>query len=436
MRKVIALAIREYVASVKTKGFIIGLVLAPLMMGGSILAFALLKDRVDTTDRTMAIIDHSGVMEAYLIEAAENYNENEILDEETGKKIKPAYYFEGIAPTENMPDLRLQLSDQIRDGELFAFLEIGAEVVHPGEDEELKRIHYHAKNAAMDDLRSWLNWPINNQLRRLRLEDAGIQESGIPDLFYWVNVDGLGLITVDDSGDIEDAKRASEIEALLVPIIIMMLMFMMIMMTVPGMLQSVMEEKTQRIAEVLLGSIKPFQFMLGKLLGGLAVSFTSISVYLVAGIGTVRYMGFSEYFPFHILPWFVTYMLLAVIMFGAMSASLGATCSEAKDAQSLSFPAMLPVFFPMFIYFFVAKEPLSTFATVCSLIPPFTPLLMLLRQATPEQIPLWQPIAGLIGVLAYTILSVWMGGRLFRVAILMQGTPPKLSNILRWAIKG
>jgi ABC-2 type transport system permease protein len=129
-------------------------------------------------------------------------------------------------------------------------------------------------------------------------------------------------------------------------------------------------------------------------------------------------------------------MLLAIIMFGAMSAALGSTCSEAKDAQSLTFPTLLPAIFPMFIYFPVVKEPMGSFATWTSLIPPFTPVLMLLRQATPASVPAWQPIVGLIGVVIFTILFVWAGGRIFRVAILMQGTPPKLANLLRWAVKG
>jgi ABC-2 type transport system permease protein len=129
-------------------------------------------------------------------------------------------------------------------------------------------------------------------------------------------------------------------------------------------------------------------------------------------------------------------MLLAVIMFGALSAALGSTCSEPKDAQSLTFPSILPALIPMFIYFPVVKEPLSGFATTMSLIPIFTPLLMVLRLSTPESIPAWQPYVGLIGVLLTTLFFVWAGGRIFRVAILAQGTPPKLSNILRWAMKG
>ncbi len=438
MRKVLRFAAREYIAAVKTKGFIIGLVLAPLMMGGSLIAFMLLKDRVDTTDKYIAVIDRSGVIAPALIEAAEHRNAKEIFEEGTGKKIRPAYFFERVEPNKDDPKAQhLALSDRVRKGELYAFLDIGPRVVHPEEDREAFRISYYAKNAAMDDVRNWISWPVNNELRRLRLADAGIKESDVRDLFSWISVDGMGLLSVDEStGNIEDARKANPIEALVIPIVIMMLMLLMIMMSVPGMLQSVMEEKTQRIAEVLLGSIKPFEFMTGKLLSGIAVSLTSSAVYIVGAVIAVKYMGYEEYVPFDVLPWFVVYMLLAIVMFGAISAALGATCSEAKDAQSLSFPLILPAIFPMFIYFPVVKEPLSSFATWTSLIPPFTPLLMVLRLCTPGSVPTWQPYVGLVGVLLCTLFFVWAGGRIFRVAILMQGTPPKLANIVRWAIRG
>jgi ABC-type Na+ efflux pump permease subunit len=438
MNKIIRFTNREYMAAVRTKGFIIGLIIAPIMMSGGFLAYLLLKDRVDTTDKNVAVIDHTGVVAEALIEAALQRNENEIFDEETGEKVKPAYHFEilYVDDSDNQKQ-NLELSERVRRGELHAFIIIGPNVVHPGEAKEGAYISYYGKNAALDDVRRWTGWPINNHLRKLRLADAGIEESQVPELFNWIDVGGLGLLSVDETtGDISDARKATPVEALIVPIAFMMLMFLMIMMSVPAMLNSVMEEKTQRIAEVMLGSITPFEFMSAKLLSGIAVSLTSSAVYVLGGLFVLTSLSLQGFVPFHVLPWFFIYMILAILMFGAMSASLGATCSEPKDAQSLTFPMILPAIIPMFIYIPVAKEPLSAFSTWMSLIPPFTPMLMTLRMATPESIPIWQPIAGLIGVLLFTVLFVWAGGRLFRVAILMQGTPPKFANIIKWAIRG
>jgi ABC-2 type transport system permease protein len=438
MHRALRFAVREYVAAVKTKGFIIGLVLAPIMMSGGAVAFLLLKDRVDTTDKMVVVIDRSGVLAGAILEAARERNASELYDASTGEKVRPAYLFEVMPPDEADPAAqRLALSERVRRGDLHAFVEIGPAVVHPGDNPDTRRIAYYGRSAAMDDLRRWVQWPINNTLRALRLEDAGIDEARVPDLFHWVEVEGMGLVSVDEkTGDVNEAARATPFESLLVPIIFMFLMFLMIMMSVPGMVQSVMEEKTQRIAEVLLGSIKPFEFMMGKVMGGIAVSLTSSLVYIIGGVVFVEAMGFQEYVPYSVLPWFFAYMLLAIVMFGALAAALGSVCNEPKDAQSLTFPAILPAIIPVFVYFPVAKEPLSAFATWMSLIPPFAPTLMILRIATPEPIPLWQPVAGLLGVLIFTVLSVWVGGRLFRTAILTQGAPPKFANILRWALRG
>jgi hypothetical protein len=185
MRKVLLFAKREYKAAVKTKGFIIGLILAPVIMSGGFLAFILLKDRVDTSDKYAAIIDHSHVMASTLIDAAQERNRNDIFEEGTDKKIKPAYHFTEVeADTNNQDQQYLELSEKVRRGELHAFLVIGPEVIHPGDDEEARRIKYFGKNAAMDDFRRWILWPVNDQLRKVRLSDAGIDESRVKDLFH------------------------------------------------------------------------------------------------------------------------------------------------------------------------------------------------------------------------------------------------------------
>ncbi len=438
MRKTLILAYREYKAAVKTKGFIIGLVLAPIFMGGSLIAFALLKDRVDTKDKAVVIVDRSGVIASPLLLAADKRNKRDVHDKDSGNKIKPAYLLDVVEPNTTDPQSqRLALSNRVRRGQLHAFVEIGADVVHPKRGDKASRVTYHGKNAAMDDVRSWMGQPINNELRKLRLADAGIEESQIKGVFDWINVEGMGLVSRQaGTGKIKDAQSPTLPRSEVGRVGTMRRLRRMLMQKETGMLHSVMEEKTQRIAEVLLGSIRPFEFMMGKLISCIAVALTTSLVYLVGIVVVVRHMEYQHYVPFHILPWFLVYMILAIIMMGAIALAMGATCSEAKDAQSLTFPTIMPAMICMFVYFPVAKEPMSQFATIMSLIPPCTPMLMLLRQTTPEVIPLWQPIVGLVGVLACTTLFVWLGGRIFRVAILMQGTPPKLGNLVRWAIRG
>ena len=436
MRKTLILAIREYMATVKTKGFVIGLIIAPVFMCGSLIAMMIAEKRVDTSDKIIAVIDRSSLIADNIATAAQQRNADRVHDSDTGKKIKPAYVIEIIEPNDQNPDgQRLVLSDKIRNAKLHAFVEIGADIVHPNPENTDVRVAYYTNNPILDDARNWINQPINERLRKLRLYDAGIKESEVKDLFHWINAEPMGLVTVDSqTGQVSKAKRTNEAQVFIVPFIGVMFMFMMTMMGAMPLLHSVMEEKTQRIAEVLLGSIKPFQMMMGKLLGGVGIALTASSVYLIAGLIVAVRMNFTEYIPYNLIPWFFVFMVFQIIMFGALFAALGSACNDAKEAQSLTPIAMIPMMIPMFTLMPIIKEPLGGFATTLSFIPPCTPMVMLLRQATLSGVPAWQPWVGLAGVIACTLFITWAGGRIFRIAILIQGTPPKLSRLIKWII--
>ena len=438
MLKTLKIALREYKATVRTKGFFIMLFVAPIFMSGSFIAITLLEGQVNTTDKCVAVIDHSGIIAEYLIDLAEKRNEQEVYDAETGKKIQPAYLLEKVGPNLIDPAAqKFELSEKIRNKKLYAFLEIGPEVAHPGEDREKSRIAFHGENTAMDDLRRWLRQPINDRLRIYRLQEAGINETDVQDLFTWVDVEGLGLVSIDDeTGAVIEAKHTGEFEALIVPMIMVMMMMFMTMLGAMPLLSSVMEEKTQRIAEVILGSVRPFQFMMGKVLGGLGIALTGATVYTIVGLFAVINLGVETKVPLAALPWFFAFLVLHIIMMGSLASALGSICSDAKDAQNLSFPVLIPSIIPIFIMIPVLKEPLSSFSTWMSMIPPFTPMLMVMRLSTPMAIPARQPWFGITLVLLLAILWVWVGGLIFRVGILLQGTPPKLGNIIRWIARG
>jgi len=117
-------------------------------------------------------------------------------------------------------------------------------------------------------------------------------------------------------------------------------------------------------------------------------------------------------------------------------AALGSACNDSKDVQAIQFPAMLPIIILLIVMMPIILNPLSSFATGLSLFPVWTPMLMVLRQATSVTIPVWQPCVGLLGVLLFTAFSVWAGARIFRSAIIMQGKRPKIGTLLRYIFKG
>ncbi len=438
MNNTFVIAKREYRAAVRTKGFLITLLLLPVFMGGGFIVMALTKDKVDTTDRKIAVVDQSGKLGEYVKARADERNARDIRDSITGDKKFPAYFIELVAPDVNNIDAqKLQLSDDVRNKKINSFVVVGSEVIHPIPGNNQSEISYFSENSLLDETQNWIGYVLNEKIREIRVAEIGLAPDKVRDLFYWINMQGMGLSSKDSStGQIKDARKSDVLQTIMVPYILMFLMFMTLMMSAIPLLQAVMEEKSERIAEVLLGTVSPTEFMMGKVLGGLAVSLTTTGIYIIGAVISVRSMGMSDIIPYSVLPWFFAYMLLNIIMVGCLFAALGSTCNDSKDAQAIQFPAMLPLIIPMFIMMPVIQNPLGSFATTMSLIPPFTPMLMLVRQATQATIPMWQPIAGLAGVLVFTLISVWAGGRIFRSCIIMHGKRPKMGILLRQLLKG
>jgi len=436
MRKVLMVARRDYLATVRTKGFIIGLVLAPLLMSGSLIVLAVFRNRTDPRDRHIAVVDRSGVVADEVVRAAAARNARDTVAA-PGRPRQPAYLIEVVRPNDRNPMLqRLLLSDRVRSKELHAFVEIGAHAMHPRDSTE-RFLAYHSQNAALDETRSWMAGEVNAQLRRQRLLEAGIDSTRVPDLFVGFGGTPLGLYSRDPAtGRITDAPKRDERAAVFPPMAVMLVMFMMLMWGAMPQLNATMQEKSQRIAEVVLGSVRPFEFMAGKLIGGVAIALTASAVYAGVGLYALAALGMSGLMPGAAVAWFFVYMLLAVAMYGALFAALGATCNDPIEAQGVSFLGVLPMIIPTFLLLPVVMQPNGAFATWMSLVPLWTPMLMLMRLATPGGVPAWQPWVALAGMLVATLFFIWAGSRVFRVAILMQGTPPKLKNLLRWVVRG
>lgn len=432
----IVVAMREYQAAVRTKAFIFSLLMLPIMMFGSIGVQILMKDKVDTADKRIAVIDHTGLLIETIEHEAEKRNTTDIWKGEGDfrEKVRPAFVIERVDPAgRGRPDLDLALSDRVRKGEIFAFVIIEPDVVDGAAG---GAIAYHSNNATYDDALQWLRGTIGQRVRELRLAKADIDPKLVEDITRMPDFRNLGLAERTASGEVKQAESANEVVALLVPLGMLMLMFMMILVGASPLVQSVLEEKMNRIAEVLLGSVSPFPLMMGKLLGMVGVSLTVLTIYLFGIAFAVHRAGYGALFPSHLVGWFVAYQVLAVLMFGALFVAIGAAVSDLKEAQSLMTPVMLIVAAPMFVWLNVIKEPSSPFSVFVSLIPPATPMLMVLRQATPEGVPLWQQVLGVSLVLATTALCVFAASRIFRVGILMQGKGAKVTEMLRWVLRG
>jgi len=436
MRKMIVVAVREYLAAVKTKAFLISLILMPVLMGGSIVVNGLVKDKVDTRDKKFAILDYTGQIYDAIAEAAAKRNADEIYTGE-GTQRAPRFLIEKVEPDDKgVKEASFALSERVRKQEIVGFVVIEPDVIEPPQEGGATAISYHSNSPTYTEFQRWVAGPINDRIRQLRYQKDGLDPEVVNRAIAYMQVGNLKLLTSDSAGNIIEAEKTDRLATIFVPMGMMMLMFMIVMVGASPLVQSVLEEKMQRIAEVLLGSIPPFQLMMGKLLGVVGVSLTIATMYLVGAFYALRESGYAQLFPAHVVWWFVLYLALAVLMYGSLFIAIGAAVTDLKESQSLMTPVMVIVVSPMFVWLQVLQEPNAPFSVIASLIPPATPMLMIIRQTVPPGIPLWQPLLGVTLVMITTLGLVVAAGRIFRVGILMQGRGAKPAEMLRWILRG
>jgi ABC-2 type transport system permease protein len=443
MRKILVVAAREYSAAVRTKAFVISLVIMPVMMGGSLVLQWILRDYHDIQDKRFAVVDRTsgGLLSPLLQARVEKYNTDEVL--EAGKQIKPRFRLELIASPDSqtaVEELREQLSERVKKGEIHGFLEMSPDVFRTpssGSPAEGRPVRYQSNRPPPHEFEALVQQAVNGAVLEARCRAAKLPADQVREVMQPVAIDNKGLTTRDPvTGALRDGTDQSPIASFLVPFFLIMLMFMVIMMgATPGM-QGVVEEKMQRIAEVLLGSVRPFELMLGKLLGLTGIALTITAVYLCGAYWTAQRYGYAEYIPLGVLVWFVLFQALATLMYGSLFIAIGAACTDMKETQNLLWPVMLLACLPMFFLGHVLQEPNSVVATAASFFPFSTPMLMIARQTVPPGAPSWQPLVGIAGTVLTTLLCVWAAGRIFRIGILMQGKGARLGEMLQWVFRG
>ena len=467
MNKILAVAQREYKAAVLTKAFLISVAVMPLMMSGSILAEVFLRGKTGDREKKYAVLDRTPQGGLFQILDAAAKARTERL-KESGKGEDTIYVVEQVLPQGDSPDAilkqRLEMSERVRKGEIKGFIEIGQDVIKPpppdmkttqaiskaaeksdgmaaissilGAMPDNVVIRYQTNNSLAMEFSRWAEQQLNSAIFSKRLVNSPVNPSEVIALARPIPVVPRELTKMDANGQIVDGPEINILIKFMVPFGIIMLMFMLIMVGATPAMSGVVEEKMQRIAEVLLGSVTPFQLMMGKLLGIVGVALTLAIVYLGGAYWAARHYGYDHYITPQIMGWFLSYSFFAVFMFGSIFIAIGAACSDTKETQALLSPVMILICIPLFLMSNIIREPESQFAVGASLFPLATPMLMTARVAILPNLPLWQPLAGLVLVVLTTLFFVWAAGRIFRVGLLMQGKGANFREMARWVIRG
>jgi ABC-2 type transport system permease protein len=456
MRKVLVIAVREYNAAVRTKAFLVSLVLLPVLMLGSFGVQALLRDRVDTSPKHFAVIDRTSGEEVFaaLEEKAKERNEKQLRNA-AGRQIRPEYVLERVPPAsdKDIDPLRLELSDRVRRGELAGIVEIGPDVdqiAPPAADlgerervgsesnfEERLSVRFQAHSHTSPDFTLWLHRSVSDAVEVRRFRNQPLSAEKAHELTRRVPVLALGLSARDpQTGEIHDGPEANPLVSFLAPTALVMLMFLMIFVGATPLMQGVIEEKSQRIAEVLLGSVRPFTLMLGKLIGTVGVATTLAVVYLSGAYAAARHFGITEHLPPQLIAWFLIYQTLGVLLYGSLFIAVGAACTSAQETQTLLLPVMLIAMMPLFVLTNVIMEPDGPLGTIASLLPTGAPMLMVARLSVSPGLPVWQPPLAALSMLLATLLCAWAAGRIFRVGLLAQGQAASFREMMHWVWRG
>lgn len=442
MHKLLLIIKREYLAKVRNKSFVIMTFLSPILMVGMVVLIAYLTKVNDSERRVIAIL-----------------NESEFFLNDFNSTPSTRYV--------RLQELSLESAKDSTAGMgYYGLLHIPSE---GSMTEAAAASVFYAKEAPSSSMIDLLEDIFQDKLREQKLKDIGVSEADFASIQHRFEIK-----TSSFTGR-QNLKGINEIKAIIGGGFGYLIM-MFIIIYGGFVMRSVIEEKTSRVIEVVISSVKPFQLMLGKIIGNSFAGITQFAIWIVSafllllvvfflfdidptGIGPTPEMpanNFSGMAPtpsdvdtlqqyaeeLYQIPWlmliffFVVYFLLGYLIYSSIYAAIGAAVDNETDTQQFIFPIILPLMLAIYVGFFsVFNNPHGPIAVGFSLFPLTSPIVMLMRLPGGlggSGVPVWQLITSLV-FLAGTFLGiVWLAAKIYRVGILMYGKKPSYRELLKW----
>jgi ABC-2 type transport system permease protein len=427
MSKTLLVIRREFMERVKTKAFIISTILVPVLLGAMMFAPLLLRRLMPDKPSVMAVTDDSGILFDAIDQELQSDEEDDFLDAGDGGRVRR--YGVELIMREGRSDEELlaEISPRIEDKSLTAFLVIPGEIL----GSEIQPTYYARNLSDLDKLRR-VRRAITESVIAHRLESRGVDASEAKEITRSVDVE---TVKIGSGGETSKRGAASEF---IVTLIYVMFIYTNILLYGTALVRSFIEEKTNRVAEVILSSMSPFQLMSGKIIGVGAVGLAQFLIWATAAIGFYAFRGVSpqttELFA-AIEPWvlgyLVLYFILGYFLFATLFCIVGAMSTNEQEAQNAQTPVVMICVAAIILALSIGQNPDTNFAMALSHFPFFSPILMFTRiqVLTP---PGWE-IAVNVAVILMTIAAgMWVAGRVFRVGILMTGKRATIPEIIRW----
>jgi ABC-2 type transport system permease protein len=424
--KTLIVALSEFNTLTRSKAFLVGILLMPVFMGIAFGVQKFTRNATDVKDRRFVVVDRTGVLYAPLAAAAGEWN---ALASATGVQLAPRFLPAPAMFDEGDEQARAALSDRVKTDELYAFVEIPADALDPS---AAAPVRYYSNHPSYRTLPGWIANTVNREVLNHRFREAAIDRALVTRLTKRVDLAELGLLQRDSAGQIRAAAPVDKVRTVAIPVGMMMILLFSVMSGAPQLLNSVIEEKMSRISEVLIGSVTPFELMMGKLIGSVAVSVLLAAVYIAGGAAVARYVGYGDALRGSDVGWLLVFLIMASFMFGSIFITIGAACSDLKDAQGMMTPAMLIMMLPWMTWFAILNAPDSPVSIGLSLFPTAAPFLMLLRIMLPPGPPAWQIWLAIALCAITSVAAVYAAGKIFRTGLLMQGKAATFGEMWKW----
>jgi ABC-2 type transport system permease protein len=408
MHNVWLIAKREYLERIRTKAFVISTILIPLLMGGGIVGSILAGSKVKSTSH-ITIVSQDQQLATDLQAELQNGKDSRM----TVDVISP-----GNSATRATLDS--MLADKQIDGYLW--------ITPATSSDERPSFAFTPRSAGDIGTKETITSALRTVLMRERLGHQGMVASDVDALMQPVKVDTT-----------QAGKNADTVSSFVAVYVLFFLMYMVILLYGMNVARSIIEEKTSRVFEVLLSTIKPEEMMAGKVIGVGAVGLTQVAVWLATAVilTSTSLIASMAGGNIHVslnasqVIFFVVYFLLGYLLYSSIAAALGAMVNSEQELQQLNMILVMPLAACMFALSIVIPNPDGALARVISLIPFCSPLIMYLRISLGH--PSAKEIALSIALMIATIYAIlWVASRIYRVGILMYGKKPNLPEILRW----
>jgi ABC-2 type transport system permease protein len=405
---------REYLTRLMSKGFWISTALFPLLTIVLTVLPSKLAMREKISTEPVAVVDLVGGYFPLLQAAASEQKENAPLqlEDSAGKTI---------------PELKKSLNDRAERGEIQGYLIVDEESL------EKSAVTFYARNPTGALSSGWLPQSIADSVRKYRLQKLGISDPRVDTAVKRVEFE-VEKATNDPK------KKQSGMTAVYMSIAMVLFIYFALIFYGVYVLRGVLEEKSNRIVEIVVSAVRPFDLMMGKILGIGAVGLTQVAIWLTFAllITAPQIAGFLSIAPESrltvsgsMLAYFPVFFVLGYFLYATIYAGIGSMFNSEEDAQQMVSSASMLLVIPMLVLTPVMKNPNGALATVLSLIPFFSPILMYLRIAV-QAPPLWQVLLSIAIMIGTIFAMVWIVAKIYRVGILMYGKKPTIPEVMRW----